>query len=320
MAKTRIADVIVPEVFAAYILTMTKELSALVQSGIAASNPELDRLVTQGGKLINMPFWKPITGDDEILSDSSVLTPDKIVAGADVAALLFRGKAWSANELAGALAGDSPMKAISAQVADWWARKEQAVLIAILKGVFGGTLAGSHVNDISGGAGAAAVISGAAILDTKQLLGDAADQLTALAMHSAVYTTLQKQNLITFIPNARGEVNIPTYLGYRVIVDDGCPNSGGVYSTYMFGAGVFGRGDGVPIDLTPVETDRDSLAGDDILINRRAFVLHPFGVKFTNTTVADVTPSNTELALAANWEKVYENKAIGLAMLKHKIA
>ena len=116
-------------------------------------------------------------------------------------------------------------------------------------------------------------------------------------MHSAVYTTLQKQNLITFIPNSRGEVNIPTYMGYRIIVDDGCPVSGtgaaAIYSTYMFANGSFGRGDGVPVDLTPVETDRDSLASDDILINRRALVLHPFGVKFTNATVAGVTPSNT---------------------------
>lgn len=320
MAKTSISDVIVPEIFAAYVIKQTKELSALIQSGIAVQNDKLDDLVTQGGKLINMPFWVPITGDDEVLSDSAALTPAKITASQDVAALLIRGKAWSANELAGALAGSSPMAAIGAQVAGWWARKEQAVLISILNGIFGSALATTHVNDISAGTGDAAVISGNAILDTKQLLGDAADQFTAIAMHSAVYTTLQKQNLIAFIPNARGEVDFPTYLGYRVIVDDGCPVSDGVYSTYLFGAGSFGRGDGVPVDLTPVETDRDSLASDDILINRRAFVLHPFGVRFTNTTVTGATPTNAELATAANWAKVYEDKAIGLALLKHRIA
>jgi hypothetical protein len=319
MAKTKITDVIVPEVFAAYIIKKTKELSALVQSGIAVQNAEIDRLVTQGGKLINMPFWKPITGDDEVLSDSNPLTPEKITAEQDVAALLIRGKAWSTNELAGALAGSSPMEAISEQLAGWWSRKEQAILISILKGIFSGTLSTSHVNDISANTGEAAVISGNAILDTKQLLGDAADQLTAIAMHSAVFTKLQKQNLIQYIPNSRGEINFPSYMGYRIIVDDGCPNEAGVYSTYMFAAGSFGRGDGVPVDLTPVETDRDSLASDDILINRRALVLHPFGVKFTNASVAGVTPTNAELATAANWSKVYEDKAIGLALLKHKI-
>ena len=320
MPKTMIADVIVPEVFAAYIIAKTKELSALISSGIAVTNKQLDDLVAKGGKLVNMPFWKALTGEEEVLSDSGSLTPKKITADADVAALLIRGNAWSTNELAGALAGSSPMNAVAEQVAGWWSRREQAILIAILNGIFGGPLAGSHVNDISGKSGAAAKISPEAILDTKQLLGDAADQLTAIAMHSAVFTELQKQNLIDYIPDARGETKFPSYLGYRIIMDDGCPASGGAYSTYMFGAGCFGRGDGVPVDLTPVETDRDSLASDDILINRRALILHPFGVKFTNASVSGATPSNAELATATNWAKAYEDKAIGIALLKHKVA
>jgi hypothetical protein len=320
MPKTQIADIIVPELFAPYVIKRTMELSALITSGIAVDNPQLNELVTSGGKLLNIPFWKPLTGEDEVLSDSVALTPDKISADADVAALLIRGRAWSANELAGALAGSDPMAAIGEQVAAYWARREQATLISILNGVFAVTLADSHVNDISGGEGAAGIINAGAILDTKQLLGDAADQLTALAVHSAVFTLLQKQNLIVYVPNSRGEVNLPTYLGYKVVVDDSLPNSGGVYSTYLFGSGAIGRGEGTPVSLTPVETDRDSLASDDILINRRAFVLHPFGVKFTNYSVAGATPTNAELATGTNWQQVYEDKAIGLALLKHKIA
>jgi hypothetical protein len=289
MSKTKIQDVIVPEVFAAYVIKRTKELSKLVQSGIITSNDRLDELVTGGGKVINMPFWKPLTGADEVLSDSSPLTPDKVTAAADVAALLIRGKAWSANELAGALAGSSPMQAIGNQVSYWWTIQEQKILIAILSGIFTSALASSHVNDISANYDAAGVIGAEAILDTKQLLGDAADQFTAMAMHSATYTLLQKQNLIEFIPNSRGEVVIPSYMGYQIIVDDGCPVTAGVYNTYLFASGVFGRGEGVPVDLTPVETDRDSLASDDILINRRALVLHPFGVKWTGASSAGAT-------------------------------
>ena len=320
MAKTKITDVIIPELFAPYVIQQTKELSALIQSGISVPSRELDELVTQGGRTMNMPFWQPLKGDDEVLSDGTALTPDKIDANKDVGVLLIRGKAWSANELAGALAGSDPMTAIGAMVAKWWTIREQKILIAILNGVFGGALAATHVNDISGLSGDAAVIGAAAILDTKQLLGDAADLFTALAMHSAVFTHLQKQNLIEYIPDARGEVNFPSYLNYRVVVDDGLPVAGGVYSTYLFANGVIGRGEGVPTSLTPVETDRDSLASDDILINRRAMVLHPYGVAWQNPTLSTATPTNADLATAANWAKVYENKAIGMALLKHKIA
>jgi hypothetical protein len=35
---------------------------------------------------------------------------------------------------------------------------------------------------------------------------------------------MQKNNLIDFIPDAEGHINIPTFLGRRVIVDDGMPN------------------------------------------------------------------------------------------------
>ncbi|MEO1772986.1 hypothetical protein [Candidatus Enterococcus ferrettii] len=82
-------------------------------------------------------------------------------------------------------------------------------------------------------------------MDAKQLLGDSADRLSMIVMHSAVYTALQKQNLIAFIPNARGEVNIPTYLGYQVVIDDGVPASGTgaskVYTSYLFASGAIGR-------------------------------------------------------------------------------
>jgi len=100
MAKTKIADVIVPEEFAAYAIQRTKELSKLIQSGIARSDGRLNAFIKSGGKLINMPFWNPLTGEDEVLSDTDALTPGKITANQDVAALLIRGRAWSSNELA----------------------------------------------------------------------------------------------------------------------------------------------------------------------------------------------------------------------------
>ena len=317
--KTKIADVIVPEVFTQYVIQKSEEKSNLINSGIAIQNSELNKLVTAGGRTVNMPYWNDLSGDDEVLSDTTALTPDKITSGKDVAALLIRGRAWSANELAGALAGDDPMAAIANLIATYWSRREQAIMLSILKGIFATTLAGTHVKDISGAAGAASIISPQAVLDAKQLLGDSSDGLTAMAMHSAVYTELQKQNLINSIPAARGEITFPSYLGYRIIVDDGMPVNAGVYNTYLFGAGSFGRGDGVPVSVTPTETDRDSLASDDILINRRAMVLHPFGVKWKDTTVAGATPSNAELALGTNWERVYEAKKIRIVLLKHKL-
>ena len=320
MAVTKIADVIVPEIFTPYVIEKTAEKSRILTSGIAIANPKLNELVTAGGTTMQMPYWKDLTGADEVLSDQSPLTPGKIGADKDIACLLLRGRAWGANELAGALAGDDPMAAIADRVSDYWARREQATLVSVLTGVFAAASMSNHTLDKSA---AATGIDGPMVLDAKQLLGDSADQLQAIMMHSAVFTELQKQNLIQYTTTSDGKIAFPTYLGYQIITDDGMPvdTSGQtpIYTTYLFAKGAIGRGEGTPVSLTPTETDRDSLAGEDFLINRRAFVLHPMGVKWKGTPVG-VTPSNTELATGTNWERVYEDKNIGLVAIKHKIS
>ena len=102
----------------------------------------------------------------------------------------------------------------------------------------------------------------------------------------------------------------------RVIIDDSCPVASGVYTTYLFGPGAIGLGNGAaPV---PTETDRDSLAGDDILINRKHFILHPRGVKWVGTA-AGASPTNTELTTGTNWSKVYEDKAIRMVKFVHKL-
>lgn len=318
---TRLLDIVTPEVFNAYMDNFTEEKSALIQSGVAVADPFVSANITAGGLLVNMPFWNDLDGEDETLGDGDkALTTGKITAGADIAAVMYRGRGWSVNELAAVISGDDPLGALLGKIAAWWVRREQRVLISVLNGVFapGGALASSHLL-----AKPTEPISGELVLDAKQLLGDSADRLSLIAMHSAVYTTLQKQNLIAFIPNARGEVVIPTYLGYRVTVDDGVPSSGTgaskVYTTYLFASGAIGRNTGNPAKLTTFETNRASAKGNDEVFTRRAFTMHPYGVKFTNAKreVGEITPTNADLAEATNWDKVYEDKQIGIIGIQH---
>jgi len=324
VTKTVINDVIVPEVFNPYVIERTAELSAFYQSGIIARNPELDRLASSGGKLINMPFWEDLEGEDEVLSDSTALTVGKIESDKDVAALLARGRAWSVNDLAKALSGDDPMAAIGDLVAEYWARRFQAILIKTLDGIFGhddtnqhNTEMNTNQHDISSKTGKAAVIDAKTAVDAIYKLGDNADKLTGFAMHSATVAKLTKDDLIETIPPSEGKPAVRTFLGKPVVVDDSLPVSNGVYTTYIFGAGAFGWGEGgAPV---PVETARDALAGDDILVHRRHFILHPRGVAFQNKVVTGKTPSNAELATCTNWKRVYESKNVRIVQFKHRL-
>jgi len=316
MAVTKIANVIVPDVFNPYVVEKTAELSALFQSGIIRPDAALDTLARTGGTLLQMPFWTDLTGADEVLSDAAALTPQNIAASKDIARLHARGKAWGVNDLAKALSGDDPMAQIGNLVADYWARRFQALLISTLTGAFASSSMSGNVHDISAVTGADA-FTGSTFIDAAHKLGDAESKLTAVMVHSLVFATMRKQNLIEFIPNSEGVYNIPTYLGKRVIVDDSMPASSGVYTTYLFGEGAIGYGEGeAPV---PTETDRDSLAGEEYLINRRHFIMHPRGVKWNEASVAGEFPTNAECEAAANWTRVYENKNIRIVKFVHKL-
>ena len=221
------------------------------------------------------------------------------------------------------------MAAIGSLVAGFWARDMQKELINLLNGVFGSYTADSatvtpladHILDISGETGNAAKISASGFIDACQLLGDAQGQLTAVAMHSATKAYLKKQNLIQYERDST-DVEFETYQGRRVIVDDGCPVADGVYTTYLFGNGAIAYGNGSPEGFVPTELDREKRKGSgvDYLINRKTFILHPRGIKFTGAVRANQeTVSRAELANAKNWERVYEPKAIRMVCFKHKI-
>lgn len=324
MAKVRISDIIVPEVFAPYVIERTAQKSLLWQSGLIEQNEDVNKLAGGGGSTANMPFFQDLTGNSEVLSDSGALTVNGIGASKDVSVINYRGKAWGANDLAKAKSGDDPLAAIGDLVADWWARDMQDTTISILKGAFASsTMTSEHVLNlaIADGNNAASgnLISSDATINAFKKLGDALDAISAIAMHSDIYYALLKQDVIEFEQPSEQGVVIQRYKGRVVIVDDSLPKvaggtSGFIYSTYLFGAGSLAYGEAALDADEAVETDRDILAGDDYLTNRRHFILHPQGVKWIGTA-SGASPTNAEFATGTNWSRVYQRKNVRLVCL-----
>ena len=323
MAETRIADIIVPEIFQPYVVERSTELSAFWQSGIVATDGRVIPGSRAGGETVNMPYFNDLTGDAEELSDQKALIVNAITTSQDVSVVQALGKAFGANDLAYTLSGADPMRAVGDLIAGWWARQMQKRLINVIKGAFAAASMSGNIHDISGGSGSAAVIDKSSFADAAFLLGDASGGFSAVAMHSATYTKLFKDDLLDTEKGADG-ATFATYQGKRVIIDDGLPVATGTYTTYLFGQGAIAYAEGQP--KTPVETDRNSLSGYDVLINRRHFVLHPRGVKWVGTAVISTGdgssghPTNAELAVGTNWTRVYDNKAIRMIAFKHKLA
>lgn len=334
MAKTAVADIIIPTEFEKYAIERTAQLSVFVQSGIIEHAPEFDELAGGGGRTVEMPFWKDLTAARQILSDSASLAVNKITSDKDIARIQNDAQAWSVNHLAKVISGDDPMGAIVDLVAEYWARIDQSLVISSLKGLFGAaSMAGNKLSiaaEATGGVSATTQLNGATFVDATVKLGDRGDRLTAVAMHSATEAALRKLDLIDFIPDSEGKAQIKTFQGRRVVVDDSLPvragtTSGFVYTTYLFGPGAFGKG-AAPLDGTPlqggfgtegVELARVPLDSDSVLINRRRFILHPRGVKFNSAAVAGDSPTNAELETASNWTRVFENKNVRIVAVDH---
>lgn len=234
MAVTTIANMqIVPEKFSAYVIDRTTELNTFVNSGIATPDATVAELINgtpEGGRFIEIPMWNPLDGEEDVFGESDV-SVGKITTKNAHATLLMRQRAWGSTDLAHVLGGADPMGAIAKLIADWRNIREQKIYLAILKGLFDKTNGAlkDHLNDISaktGNSGADAYISDAATLDTKQLLGDHYNSLGMVFMHSAVYTYLQKEGMITRNPifdPSQSSVDMERYLGYTINVDDSMP-------------------------------------------------------------------------------------------------
>ena len=262
-------------------------------------------------------------------SPGSSATPQKITQGEQTARKSFVNQGWQAADLASELAmGGTAMDAVRARTDRYLARQWQRRLIAATNGVLADNVAnysGDMVIDVASETiidqTSSTRFNRDAFTEALYTAGDSAEIFTTIAVHSAVMAQMVKNNDIDFIPDSDGMATIPTYMGKRVIVDDGLTVTAGTtdgfkYNSVLFGPGAFGYGVGSPI--TPVAIDRNEEQGDgggiETLWVRNTWLLHPFGFQQTGTPDG-VSFTQEELALAAQWDRVLPRKNVPMAYL-----
>jgi hypothetical protein len=333
MATVQLSDIIDVKVFQDLPAVNSPEKSAFFESGVVTRNALLDNIATAAGKTAELPFWKDIdaTVAPNLSTDNpaTLATPDKIVQGEQIARKAFLNKGLSAADLASELAmGSRAMDQIRARVDAYWLRQWQRRLIASCNGVLADNVANNSgdmvINvaaEATGSQTATTKFNRDTFTDAVYTMGDAADALRAIAVHSSVMKQMVKNDDIVYIPDSQGRLTIPTYMGLRVIVDDGLPvvagtTSGFKYTSVIFGEGAFGYGDGAPV--VPVEVQREANqgngAGVETLWTRKTWILHPFGYQNTGTP-ASVSFSLSELAADAAWSRVVERKNVPISFL-----
>ena len=334
---TQISDIIVPEIFTPYVQQLTEQKARLVQSGVLARDGMMDALLAGGGLTFNVPSFRDLDDDTDNVSTDDVsdvvaasyaggtpatrldATPFKIQTSQEVAVRLSRNGHWGSADLASALVGADPLGAIASRVAYYWTRRLQAAFVATWNGVIKDNVAndaGDYQNDISAaGVYTAGVtdFSAEALIDTAVTAGDSMDNFSVIMVHSIVYARMQKNNLIDFMPDSRGETNIARFMGMEVIKDDALPNAANVYDTWIFGMGATRLGVGTP--KVPTETSREPLAanggGNEFLSSRVEWALHPVGHAYTGTAPSGGPGNGTganALNAAASWNRVWPER------------
>ena len=330
MAATRLSDIIDVTVFQDLPPVDGPEKTAFHDSGVIVRNAILDQAASAAGKTAELPFWKDIDPTDgpNLTNDNpgSTSTPFKIVQGEQIGRKAFLNASWSETDLAAELAlGGDAMTRVRTRIDTYWRRQWQRRLVASLNGVLAGNVKdddGDMVFDAGlDTATSSSVFTRSNFTAAAFTLGDSYDELTALAVHSVVYKRMVDNDDIDFIPDSQGQMTIPTFLGHRVIVDDGLPvdpngENDPKFTSVIFGAGSVGFGEGAPPN--PVEVDRQPSQGNgggvEVLFSRKTYLLHPFGFKAVAEPNAE-SYTLTELADEDTFDRVVDRKNAPLAFL-----
>ena len=338
MALTQITDVFTPEVYASYTSVDAPELTAFFTSGVAFQDNALAGMFADGGRIAELPFWNDIDPSNEpnygTDDPEDIASPEKIDAGTQIARMASLNHGLSAANLARELAGSDPLQHIRNRFGTYWARQWQRRAIASLEGVIADNVQNDDadmVNDIAGATnadvGEGTLFSRAAFTKAAFTSGDHFDDFAVIAVHSVVYNRMVDNDDIDYIPDSNGRLTIPTFMGRRVIVDDGLPftpaagatdsSAAARYTSFLFGTGLVAYGERTPYNAFAVEMDerQGNGAGVETLWERKSWVLHPFGTQFLSATLTDGNATLAQLRLHANWDRVVPRKSIPFAAL-----
>lgn len=332
MATTRLSDIYNPLTFARREQEAQIELNRFLNAGVAVTDPALQAQIGAGGNIGELTNFNPLgTPEPNYSTDDPTQesTPQKVDSVKMRFRLANQNQSWSVMDLTRELALADPVGAITGRIGQYWATINERRIIASAMGILADNVAsnGSDMlvdvaTDAAGAVTDAERISPDVVLNAKQTMGDHAGSLAVLAMHSAIFTRLQKQNLIVYIPNARGEIVIPTYLGYTIVVDDSLPAVMGTnritYTCILFGRGHWGWANGMVENPSERirKPDAGNGSGEERIYSRRSDLIHPYGFGFTSSSVAGQSATLAELRLAANWERVHNRKHIPMAFIQ----
>lgn len=312
--------------------------TAMLNSGALVEDSLIASMIQNDGNFYSLPFYNVLGGDPDNYDGQTDINSAETSGDYQTGVVFGRAKGFTARNFVAELTGADPMGNITRNIATYWHKQDQSRLLQILGGVFGVTSASGnakkwHDNHIVDLGSATATPYKIGITDLNDLataaLGDNKSLFSLAIMHSSVAKTLENMQVLEFWKqtDANGiqrPLGIASANGYTVIIDDGVPAVpvGGAgdnkaltrYTTYLLGGGVI-RTANARVDV-PSEVFRDpkTNGGQDTLYTRTRKTFHPNGFEFVKPSSGFTgSPTDAQLAAAANWAIKFDPKAIPMA-------
>lgn len=329
---TRLTDIVPVKTFARIVESKITENSKFRQSGIIVSDPRITTKAQTAGFEGTLPFWKPIAGGEAAtMNDDPAVkgVPSKVEQGSMTARMIQRALSFAAMDIADYASDSDAIEYAAGEFARLWTADEEYAVLAVLKGILADNAAndsGDMIKNVALTTGTIAdtnKFGGQLLIEGRKQLGDVGGDLKFIFAHSDVVNNLRSKEPNAFVPASQTNIGLETYMGYGVIETDNSGVAGTtnfpVYTTYVTGTGLLGYGAGSFGNESLVQV-RDEFAGNfsgqETVISRRRYILHPFG--FTNKVAPTngVSQANAELSDAATWDRVIARKSIPLVAIK----
>jgi hypothetical protein len=300
--------VYIPTKAATYTREQIMKMNALINSRAinVATLAQLNLSPLEGGQKVIFPFWKEPKQSDVVFDVGDTLTPTGFEAGTQEGFTLTRTKSYGINKLLKSYAGNDPFAFVNDEFARYWSGHNNRVVLSILKGLFANTTTTGMTNNYSDLS--ANVLNAGDMITALTLLGDQAQKISALYMHSAVEAHLSKLGEIITVQPWEGSTNIRTYKGKVVLIDDTVPYNAStkIGRVYLLGENSFIYCDDF-FDYNEIDTIKDKM--DTVQYTTKVMLIHPNGVNFSGTSFAGAkkSPANSDLENPANWLRVFED-------------
>jgi hypothetical protein len=337
-----------PQAFGAYVKRIPNVAkNELAKSGAVGSNEQARAaLGNQTGSLYaRIPYFGRIDGSTSQNNDGATdIGSTNTTTYEQGFVVASRMDSWTERSFSKNItAGVDFMDNVAAQIADYKLDVRQAMLLAILRGIYGMSTDGEtvaavaakefiekHTFDISGETGEAAMVGSTTLNKAIQkACGDNKNIFKLVVMHSEVATNLENIKLLKYMTqtDADGierELALATWNGRTVLIDDNMPVADGEYTTYVLGQGSIildDIGDEVPYEMS---RDPKANGGQDTLYVRDRYICGVDGISFEKPASITASASNDDLANGANWAvindgtKAIPHKAIAIAKIVSK--